>query len=86
MRLCLLIAGALLSFLPLVPPASAADSELRKATEALLSGRLANSSVLASDALKAEPKSRLAHWLQAQSMIALAGKPVQLNGADRDLL
>ena len=86
MRLCLLIAGALLSFLPLVPPASAADTELRKATEALLSGRLANSSVLASDALKAEPKSRLAHWLQAQSMIALAGKPVQLNGADRDLL
>lgn len=65
---------------------TAADSELRKATEALISGQLENSSSIAGTALKSEPKSRLAHWLQAQSMIALAGKPVQLNGEDRDLL
>lgn len=62
------------------------DADLRRATEALISGKLENSSVIAADALRAEPKSRLAHWLQAQSMIALSGKPVQLNGADRDFL
>ena len=65
---------------------SAADTELRKATEALISGQLGNTSSMASSALKSEPKSRLAHWLQAQSLIALAGKPVQLNGEDRDLI
>lgn len=64
----------------------AADTELRKATEALLSGQMENSSSIAGTALKSEPKSRLAHWLQAQSLIALTGRPVQLNGEDRDLL
>lgn len=64
----------------------AADLELRKATEALISGQLENSSSMATSALKSEPKSRLAHWLHAQSLIALAGKPVQLNGEDRDLI
>lgn len=64
----------------------AADTELRKATEALISGQLDNSSSMAATALKSEPKSRLAHWLHAQSLIVLAGKPVQLNGEDRDLI
>lgn len=64
----------------------AADTELRRATEALLSGHLGNSSSIATTALKSEPNSRLAHWLHAQSLIALAGKPVKLNGEDRDLL
>ena len=88
MRLFLTSLLATLLSLPLLPPTSAlaADAELRKAAEALVAGRLDSSSGLAGDALKSEPKSRLAHWLQAQSMIALAGKPVQLNGADRDLL
>ncbi len=65
---------------------TAADTELRRATEALLSGQMDSSSSMANSALKSEPRSRLAHWLQAQSLIALAGKPVQLNGEDRDLL
>lgn len=71
-----------------MPPifSQAADLELRKATEALISGQLENSSAMATSALKSEPKSRLAHWLQAQSLIALSGKPVQLNGEDRDLI
>jgi L,D-peptidoglycan transpeptidase YkuD (ErfK/YbiS/YcfS/YnhG family) len=64
----------------------AADSELRRATQALLSGNLGQSTDLASDALRSEPKSRLAHWLQAQSLAAMSGKPVLLNGEDRDLL
>jgi len=88
MRLFLASLLATLLSLPSLSPSSAlaADAELRKAAEALVAGRLDSSSGLAGDALKSEPKSRLAHWLQAQSMIALAGKPVQLNGADRDLL
>jgi L,D-peptidoglycan transpeptidase YkuD (ErfK/YbiS/YcfS/YnhG family) len=70
----------------LVPQAAAADNELRRATEALLSGRMDYTSNIAGDALRSEPKSRLAHWLRAQSLIALAGKPVQLSEEDRDLL
>ncbi len=78
---------ALLCMLWAMPLASlAADTELRKAAEALISGQLENSSSMASTALRSEPKSRLAHWLQAQSLIALAGKPVQFNGEDRDLI
>jgi len=74
------------SFLLSFPQANAADSELRRATQALLSGNLGQSTDLASDALRSEPKSRLAHWLQAQSLAAMSGKPVVLNGEDRDLL
>lgn len=75
------------AFLSLSPTAvNAADSELRRATQALLSGNLGQSTDLASDALRSEPKSRLAHWLQAQSLAAMSGKPVVLNGEDRDLL
>ncbi|MEN9759291.1 MAG: hypothetical protein RL676_440 [Pseudomonadota bacterium] len=80
LRACLCIALAV----PLI--STAADTELRRAAEALISGQMENSSSMASTALKSEPRSRLAHWLQAQSLIALAGKPVQLNGEDRDLL
>ncbi len=74
------------SFLLSLPQANAADSELRRATQALLSGNLGQSTDLASDALRSEPKSRLAHWLQAQSLAVMSGKPVVLNGEDRDLL
>ena len=74
------------SFLLRLPQANAADSELRRATQALLSGNLGQSTDLASDALRSEPKSRLAHWLQAQSLAVMSGKPVVLNGEDRDLL
>lgn len=73
-----------LCVMPMV--SAAADAELRKATEALISGQLGNSFSMATSALKSEPNSRLAHWLHAQSLIALAGKPVQLNGEDRDLI
>ncbi len=74
------------SFLSVSVTAVAADTELRRATQALLSGNLGQSTDLASDALRSEPKSRLAHWLQAQSLAAMSGKPVVLNGDDRDLL
>ena len=70
----------------LIFPSFAADRELRHATEALLSGDLAASTSKANDALKSEPQSRLAHWIAALSLTALAGKPVQINGEDRDLL
>lgn len=66
--------------------AQATDTELRRATQALVLGKLDDTSAVASEALKKEPKSRLAHWLQAQSMIALSGKPVQLNTEDLDFL
>lgn len=66
--------------------AQATDTELRRATQALVLGRFDDSSNVAAEALKKEPRSRLAHWLQAQSMIALSGKPVQLNGEDLDFL
>jgi len=64
----------------------AADSELRKATEALLAGDLDRSSVFASLAIKSEPKSRLAHWIKAHSLAALSGKPFEINGQDNELL
>ncbi len=66
--------------------ASAADSELRQASEALLEGNFSRASSYAEAALESEPRSRLAHWLQAQSNIVLAGKPVHLRDSDKDFL
>ena len=64
----------------------AADKELRKATEALISGAPSNAVTLASAALTAEPNSRLAHWLKAQSLSAMAGRPVSIDGVDQELI
>ncbi len=68
------------------PASYAADSELRKATEALLSGDLDRSSAFASMAIKSEPKSRLAHWIKAHSLAALSGRPFEINGQDNELV
>lgn len=64
----------------------AADKELRQATEALISGAPANAVTLASSVLTAEPNSRLAHWLRAQSLSAMAGRPVSIDGVDQELI
>jgi hypothetical protein len=64
----------------------AADSELRRAAEALLAGNMSTSARYAHDVLKQEPQSRLAYWLQAQSKKVLAGNPVRISDEDLDLL
>lgn len=64
----------------------AADTELRRAAEALLSGNMSTSVRYADDVLQLEPRSRLAYWLQAQSKKVLAGNPVRISTDDLDLL
>lgn len=64
----------------------AADSELRRAAEALLAGNMSTSARYANDVLQQEPRSRLAFWLQAQSKKVLAGNPVRISDDDLDLL
>jgi L,D-peptidoglycan transpeptidase YkuD (ErfK/YbiS/YcfS/YnhG family) len=66
--------------------AQAADSELRRAAEALLAGNISTSARYAHDVLQQEPQSRLAYWLQAQSKKVLAGNPVRISDDDLDLL
>jgi hypothetical protein len=64
----------------------AADEDLRKATQALLAGGPTVATTHAMTVLESEPASRLAHWLHAQSLLALAGKPIEINGNDQDLI
>lgn len=80
----LLLSFAFLSVMPLV--SLAADTELRRATEALLSGNMSTSVRYANDVLELEPRSRLAYWLQAQSKKVLAGNPVRISDADLNLI
>ncbi len=74
------------AMLALPAAALAADSELRRAAEALLSGNMSTSARYANDVLQLEPRSRLAYWLQAQSNKVLAGNPVRISNDDLDLL
>jgi len=67
-------------------PTQAADQDLRKATQALISGGTVQAKGHARSALKEEPGSRLAHWIEAQSLLALAGRPVEINGVDQEFL
>lgn len=63
-----------------------ADRELLSASKALQSGGLSEAVTQAREAIKLEPQSRLAHWIQAQSLLSLSGKPLLLGDADKDLL
>lgn len=62
------------------------DTQLKTAASALISGAPDRTLDKAQEAVSNEPRSRLAHWLQAQSLLVMAGKPVQVGNEDRDLL
>lgn len=90
-KLSVLLRAIWIAALCAVPPVfaqsvSKPDADLRRATEALISGKLGNSFASATDVLKAEPNSRLAHWLHAQSMIVLSGKSVEIGESDSELI
>lgn len=67
-------------------PAAAADAELKAATRALISGAPLVAASYATRALESEPKSRLAHWIRAQSLKALAGSGIKIDAQEADLL
>lgn len=66
--------------------AQAVDSQLKTAAAALINGAPDRTLDKAQQALTAEPRSRLAHWLQAQSLLVMAGNSIQVRPEDRDLL
>ena len=62
------------------------DSALNKASQSLLVGNLKNvneAETLANSVSVIEPKSKLAHWLKAQSLFILAGVGFEIDKKDR---
>ena len=62
------------------------DSALNKASQSLLVGNLKNvneTETLANSVSVIEPKSKLAHWLKAQSLFIQAGVGFEINKKDR---
>ena len=62
------------------------DQTLRAAIEQSLMANPEQAVASASQAASLEPKSRLAHWLAAQSVLTLAGDVPKIRKKDRDLL
>lgn len=62
------------------------DQTLRAAIEQSLMANPEQAVANASQAANLEPKSRLAHWLAAQSVLTLAGDVPKIRKKDRDLL
>ena len=62
------------------------DSALNKASQSLLVGNLKNvneAETLANSVSVIEPKSKLAHWLKAQSLFIQAGVGFEIDKKDR---
>ena len=82
--LYLIISG--ITFWNLSAIAVEADSALNKASRSLLVGNLKNVSeveTLANSVSVVEPKSKLAHWLKAQSLFIQAGVGFEIDKKDR---
>ncbi len=65
------------------------DSALNKASQSLLVGNLKNlneAETLANSVSVIEPKSKLAHWLKAQSLFIQAGVGFEIDKKDRNFL
>ena len=67
------------------PPASP-DALLEEAARVAAEGTPDRLAAIASQAASIEPKSRLAHWLQAQAVLSLSGQASVLRKPDQDLL
>ena len=82
--LCLITFGMTLWNLP--AKAIEVDSALNKASQSLLVGTLKNlneAETLANSVSVVEPKSKLAHWLKAQSLFIQAGVDFEVDKKDR---
>ena len=81
--------GALIAALSCVASLSLArspDPYLEQAVKLAAEGDAQQVAEQARRAATIEPKSRLAHWLKAQSLLSLTGQSMTIRAADQDLL